>query len=386
MRVLHFLPVYAPAWQFGGPVLSVSRLCEGLVQQNVDVRVITTNAGLPNFPIDQLGVVQSVNGVQVIYYPVDQERGAIRSRALVDALFEHLNWADILHLSSIWQPLGIPVQNAAHAVGVPVIQTLRGALGPYSLRHGWWKKVPYFWLKERPLLQRVAVLHCTTSQEEREISWLGLRAPVQLLPNPVDLSQLFFSPQLGQEWRQSIGISSTEPLLLVAGRMHHKKGLDLLPSVLQTLAHRSWQIVFLGKDEDGTGSRLKNELRQVGLSDRCHWLEQLPADQLVGPYNAADCLLLPSRHENFGNVVVEALACGCGVLVSDRVGVSESIRHCPGVTISTRSSRSWSFHLQNVLTAKRPGLISAEWVLKHLSQSEVAWQAKRIYHSILSHE
>jgi hypothetical protein len=39
MRILHCLPVYAPAWQFGGPVLSVSRLCEALVVEGVDVEV-----------------------------------------------------------------------------------------------------------------------------------------------------------------------------------------------------------------------------------------------------------------------------------------------------------------------------------------------------------
>ncbi|MEB3333644.1 MAG: hypothetical protein VKP70_01520, partial [Cyanobacteriota bacterium] len=50
MRLLHFLPVYAPAWQFGGPVLSVSRLCEGLARLGVEVEVITTNAGLPDWP------------------------------------------------------------------------------------------------------------------------------------------------------------------------------------------------------------------------------------------------------------------------------------------------------------------------------------------------
>ena len=142
MRVLHFLPVYIPAWQFGGPVLSVSRLCEGLVQQGVEVRVITTNAGLPDFPGDQLGIPQNVNGVQVIYYAVDKQGGIIRSRTLLEALPEHMHWADLLHLSSIWQPLGIPVQQAAHAAGVPAIQTLRGALGPYSWRRGWWKKFP----------------------------------------------------------------------------------------------------------------------------------------------------------------------------------------------------------------------------------------------------
>ena len=385
MRVLHFLPAYAPAWQFGGPILSVARLCEGLVQQRVDVRVITTNAGLPDFPIDQLGIPQSVNGVQVIYYPVDQQGGTIRSRSLVEDLPNQMTWAELLHLSSIWQPLGLPVQKAAHVAGVPVIQTLRGALGPYSWRRGWWKKVPYFWLKERPLLQRAAALHCTTNQEALEIAWLGLRPPIQLLSNPVDLAQLHCNPQLGVEWRQRMGISLAEPLLLVAGRLHHKKGLDLLPMLLQGLAHRPWQIAFIGQDEDGTGRKLKNALRRVGVGDRCHWIKHLPVGQLSGPYNASDCLLLPSRHENFGNVVVEALACGCGALISDRVGVAESIRSCPGVSISSRSTQRWTSELGHVLASHRPGYRSAEWVFNSFSKALVARQALHIYASIVTH-
>ena len=252
MRVLHFLPVYVPAWQFGGPILSVSRLCEGLVRQGVDVRVITTNAGLPDLPLNQLGVPVDVNGVQVIYYPVDHQEGAIRSRALVESLHNHFSWADLLHLSSIWQPLGVPVQTAAHAAGVPVIQTLRGALGPYSWRRSWWKKVPYFWLKERPLIQQAAALHCTTNQEAREIAWLGLKSPIRILPNPLDLSKLRYDPDLGKEWRHKLGIPLSQPLFLVAGRLHHKKGLDLLPKVLQTVSRESWHLLIRGQDEGGT--------------------------------------------------------------------------------------------------------------------------------------
>ena len=383
MRILHFLPVYAPAWQFGGPIMSVSRLCEGLVQQGVDVRVITTTAGLPDFPSALLGIPQNVNGVQVFYYPVDNQRRPILSSALVDSLPEHISWSDLLHLSSIWQPLGIPVLKAAYDAGVPVIQTLRGALGPYSWRRGWWKKVPYFWLKERPLLQRTSALHCTTSQEAREIGWLGLKPDIYLLPNPVELSQLNWSPQRGEEWRQRMGISPVDPLLLVVGRMHHKKGLDLLPTVLRRISHRSWQIVFIGKDEDGTARKLKSELDRFGLGDRCHWLEHLSADKLIGPYNAADCLLLPSRHENFGNVVIEALACGCGVLISERVGVAETIESCPGVSISPRSTELWIAHLQNILSSERPGMHSADWVSNCFSQALVARNAKRIYTSIV---
>lgn len=385
MRVLHFLPVYAPAWQYGGPILSTSRLCEGLVQQGVDIRVITTNAGLPDFPIEQLGIPQSVNGVQVIYYPVDSQRGTIRSRLLLESLPEHMVWADLLHLSSIWQPLGLSVQNAAHSFRVPVIQTLRGALGPYSWQRGWWKKIPYFWLKERPLLQRAAALHCTTSQEAREIAWLRLKPDVHLLPNPIDFSQLHYSPHLGRDWRKRMQIPATEPLFLVAGRLHHKKGLELLPRVLQDIAHLSWQILFLGNDEDGTGLRLKSVLAQLGLGDRCHWLDHLPADQLFGPYNAADCLLLPSRHENFGNVVVEALACGCGVLITNRVGIAQDIRHCPGVTIAPRSTKCWVAGIKKIIRSNRPGHFSADWVLNTYSQSLVAEEAEHIYSSIFNH-
>ena len=159
MRVLHFLPAYAPAWQFGGPILSVSRLCEGLLAQGVQVRVITTNAGLPEHPPEQLSVPQSVNGVEVFYYPVDEGTRTIRSKALVNSLPLHIGWAQLLHLSSIWQPLGLSVQKASHSAGVPVIQTLRGALGPYSWRRSWYKKVPYFLLNERPMLQQAALLN-----------------------------------------------------------------------------------------------------------------------------------------------------------------------------------------------------------------------------------
>ena len=383
MRVLHFLPVYVPAWQFGGPILSVSRLCEGLARQGLDVRVITTNAGLPDLTSNQLGVPVDVNGVQVNYDPVDHQGGAIRSTALVESLKYHMSWADVLHLSSIWQPLGVPVQNAAHAAGVPVIQTLRGALGPYSWQRKWWKIVPYFFLKERPLIQKAAALHCTTNQEAREIAWLHLKPPIQILPNPLDLSQLRYDPDLGNNWRRNLGISPGTPLFLVAGRLHHKKGLDLLPKALHSVSRESWHILFLGQDEDGTGRRLRRELNQMGLSDRVHWLDPLPADQLVGPYNAADWLLLPSHHENFGNVVVEALACGCGALISDTVGVAEMLDRCLGVIVTPRTTLGWSLSIKEALTSSRPGLLSSSWVINRFSTRLVAQNAKHIYSSLL---
>jgi len=384
MRILHFMPVYAPAWQYGGPVLSVSRLAEGLVKQGIDARVLTTNAGLPQLPPEQLGRPLLRNGVVVTYLPVDRPNGPIQSEALLAALPAALEGVDLLHISAIWQPLGIPVQRAALARGIPVLASLRGALGPYSLWQGWWKKIPWFLWRERPLLQRAAGLHVTTRQEERELAGLGLRSPRFLLPNPLDLQTLRPDPALGLRWREQRGLDATTPLLLVCGRQHHKKGLDLLPAAMAPLANRPWTLLLVGGDDDGSGARLRADFQRAGLGDRLHWIDTLPAGELAGVYNAADLLLLPSRHENFGNVVVEALACGTAVLISDRTGLADDLVEAGFGAVLPRQSERWSAWLEQWLRQPRraePG--AAAWAARRYDEAEVAATAVEIYARIL---
>ena len=384
IRVLHFLPVYAPAWQFGGPVLSVSRLCEGLVKEGLHVRVITTNAGIPNFPCNELGVPQWVNGVEVFYYSVNNHGFTIRSDDLLAGLAEHTQWADLLHLSSIWHPLGLSVQVAAHHAGIPVIQTPRGALGPYSLIHKWYKKVPYLFLRELNLLNKASSLHCTSIQEATELNWLHLRPPIEVLPNPVDTSKLLYDPQLGQQWRESRSIPTNKKLFIVAGRLHHKKGLDLLPRVFSTVSRSDWVIVFIGSDDDGTKSSLQKKFASYHLSHHCIWIDIIDQDQLCAAYNAADFLLLPSRHENFGNVVIEALACGCGAIISDAVGVSSDVMSCPGVSILPRVSYQWSSEIHSSFERSRPGSTSVSFVYQSFTTSAIAKKCKTIYSRLLN--
>ena len=79
MHVTHAIPVYAPAWQFGGPILSVSRLCEGLASEGIRVRVITTNAGLPDWPAAELGKPVLVAHGDTGRFCVDREFGGRRA-------------------------------------------------------------------------------------------------------------------------------------------------------------------------------------------------------------------------------------------------------------------------------------------------------------------
>lgn len=387
MKTVHFLPVYKPAWQFGGPVLSVSRLCEGLAGEGVHVRVLTTNAGLPDFPEADLGVPIIQDGVEVIRYPVNHQRKVIRSRALREALPAALADSQLLHISAIWQPLGLPIQREALAQGIPVLQSLRGALGPYSLSRGWWKKLPYLFLAERPLLKKAAGLHVTSKQEAQELNWLGLEVPIHLLPNPLDLKHLRPDPALRLGWRKRLGIPAGTPLLLVCGRQHHKKGLELLPRLLETQRHLAWCLLLVGSDDDGSGSVLCQSLQRRGLGERLLLKPTMDARDLLGVYNAADLLLLPSRHENFGNVVIEALACGCAVLISDRTGVGADLLSAAPRgfgAVLPRIPDHWQQWLgQWLLKPERAGNASAAWAGETYGQQAVAKQAIEIYRRIL---
>lgn len=390
MRILHAIPVYAPAWQYGGPVLSVSRLCEALVAEGISVEVITTNAGLTTTQQPTLNKPVVLNGVNVTYYPVDAVRGAIRSSALVKDLPNIFERVDLLHLSTIWQPLGIPIQQAAWEQGVPVLHSLRGALSPYSLSQRWWKKLPYFLLRERPCLQRAEALHVTSLQEQQELKPLRLKAPCRLLPNPMNLSKLQHDPDLGRAWRQRLGLELDQPVFLICGRQHHKKGLDIFPDVLNALRQQPWSLLLVGQDDDGSGASLLRQLTRYGLADRVIQQATMPAENLGGIYNAADLLLLPSRHENFGNVVIEAMACGCGVLISDKTGVAADLqRDAPAGfgAVLPRQTEAWIRWLEHWLEApQRPGRTAAQWTAVHYSQTAVAAQAIEIYREILQSE
>lgn len=368
-------------------MLSVSRLCEALADIGVEVSVITTNAGLSDLSSDQLGHPVMRDGVQVTYYPTDSRNRTICSRALEKALPEVMTKTDLLHISGIWQPLGIPIQQAALRQQVPVLHSLRGALGPYSFSRGWWKKIPYYILKERPLLQQAAGLHVTSQQEKMELRNLGLRAPRFILPNPMDLRHLQVDGKLRNHWRQHLKINQEERLLLICGRQHHKKGLDLLPGVLKACQRQPWRLLLVGDDQDGSGERLVKGLVRNGLGDRLIKMSMLPANELIGVYNAADLLLLPSRHENFGNVVVEALACGCAVAISDRTGVSgDLLASAPqdyGIVLPREELR-WVQWLGKWLSQPQPTKrAAAQWASKRYDQEAIALKAIEVYQKIL---
>ena len=182
------------------------------------------------------------------------------------------------------------------------------------------------------------------------------------MPNPIDLCNPLYSPSLRSDLRSQLNIPNEKTLFLVAGRLHHKKGLDILPSVLNSLPPNLWHICFVGNDSDGTKSSLQTAFSLYSLSNNVSWFDTVSTSDLHQFYSSSDWLLLPSRHENFGNVIPEALSCGCGAVSTHHVGVAELLANCPGFYTLTRSPSDWVSTLASLLKVQRPGIDSETFV------------------------
>ena len=143
------------------------------------------------------------------------------------------------------------------------------------------------------------------------------------VPNPyADYSISFFQahPQL-----------INKEIILFLGRVHPKKGPDLLLCALDLLQKEGcWnpnnmRLVLAGPNDSYYAKKLALLAERLGISESIYWTGMITGDQKWGAFQSADAFVLPSHQENFGISVVEALSCSIPVLISSSVNISPEI-------------------------------------------------------------
>jgi glycosyltransferase involved in cell wall biosynthesis len=117
-------------------------------------------------------------------------------------------------------------------------------------------------------------------------------------------------------------------ILLFLGRIHPKKGCDLLLKAFAQIAQRdsTLHLVIAGPDQIGWRAQLEKLSVELGIHNRIAWLGMLKDDLKWGAIRRAEAFVLPSHQENFGIVVAEAMSCGVPVLISNQVNIWREIQ------------------------------------------------------------
>ena len=215
----------------------------------------------------------------------------------------------------------------------PYVVFPHGMLDPYFKRTFPMKhlKKQVYWLAREYRVLRDARAVCFTTPIERD-SAAGTMWPqrwktavvsfgtTQPTGDPSSQREIFLSRYPGLRERR---------FFLFLSRIHSKKGCDLLLDAFARVAeaHPDLDLVMAGPDEEGLRPQLETQAGRLGISARVHWTGMLEGDLKWGAFYSADAFVLPSHQENFGVAVVEALACGLPVLISDKVNIWPDIVH-----------------------------------------------------------
>lgn len=133
----------------------------------------------------------------------------------------------------------------------------------------------------------------------------------------VNLSKFQYSQKKSDKIRTKLQLSGEEFVFLYAGRLKKDKGVPELLTAFKNVAKKVPAVlVIVGADEDG----LLPEVNQTEGAIFCGF-----SDDISAYFSAADLLCLPSHREGFGNVVIEAAACGLPTLASRIYGLSDAI-------------------------------------------------------------
>ena len=212
----------------------------------------------------------------------------------------------------------------ARQLGRPYIMTPHGMLDPWSLSQRRLKKQLYLAWRLRKDLQRAAAIHFITEGERDLTRSLSLKAPSLVVPIGLDWSEFDPAPARGT-FRSQYPAIGDRPMLLFLGRIHFKKGLDYLISAMERMANKRAVLVIVGPDSDGYRVEVERQIQSAGLGDRVIFTGILHGPARIAAMADADLFVLPSRQENFGVAVAEALAAGTPVVVSDRVNLHPEV-------------------------------------------------------------
>lgn len=179
-------------------------------------------------------------------------------------------------------------------------------LEPWALAYRAWKKKIAWQLYQRRDLHAVTVFHATSEMEAESIRRQGLRQPVIVLPNGVVLPCATRRPKADGEFREALFLS----------RIHPKKGLDLLVTAWSRLRPPGWRLTIAGNDDGGYKTILDEMIRNSGAADSIRYVGPAYGESKDALYREADLFVLPSHSENFGIVVVEALAWSIPVITT----------------------------------------------------------------------
>ncbi|MDJ0652838.1 MAG: glycosyltransferase [Xanthomonadales bacterium] len=288
--------------QSGGPAVSVPGLVDSLAAAGVETTLVTLNYARhgPQTALRRTRLVSMDAG------PLTRMARGWKPSLQAELGRIAGDGIELVHNHGLWMFPNRYARVTAHKGRMPLVTSPRGMLEPWSLQRSPLKKKLVWLLMEQANLRAAHGFHATSEQERLSIRRVGMKQPVAVIPNGLD-SQPPSAPSVCDLHPQL----KHKKWCLFLGRLHPKKGLDLLlQSWKAATVSPDWHLVIAGPDLTGYRPGLEAMIQQLGLTGSVSLVGMLDQPQKRSALAGASLLVLPSHSENFGIVVAEALMAG----------------------------------------------------------------------------
>jgi glycosyltransferase involved in cell wall biosynthesis len=332
MKVLHLIASVDPAC--GGPIEGLLRIA----QSDRDLGVAREIASLDPEDAPWLAhcplVVHALGGP-----PADPGRSWTSTQALRRYRFSprYVRWLnanhqryDALVVEGLWNftTAGFATSRALHAR--PYVAFAHGMLDPwfrrtYPIKH--LAKQAVWLMSDGRVLGRAGRVLFTSALEQAAAE--GAFWPYRLRGQVVSYGTAAPPPPTTAQtaaFHSAAPSLSARLYLLCLGRLHEKKGIDLLISAFAAVAPQDLHLVVAGSGSPAYTASLEAQAAALGIAPRIHFTGPLFGDAKWGAFRGAEAFVLPSHQENLGIAVLEAMACGLPVLISDKVNIWPEIQ------------------------------------------------------------
>lgn len=320
MKILHVIANLAP--RYGGPSKACWEMARAVAQLGHEVSIYTTNQDGPGeleVPLDR---PVWRDGVEIRYFPIQPPRFWGTSLPLALALRQKIPASDLVHIHSLYLFHNLVAGHWCRQYAIPYLVRPHGTLDPFIHRRHRWRKRLMEHLFEHRNIRQAAALHFTTAAEQELAAPFTFGTPGVVVPLGIDLEEFAGLPAPGSFRRRHPEIGD-KLIILFFGRVNFKKGLDILAQAFGAVARRRQDVhlVIAGPDNEGWGARVRTWLDEQAMGARTTFTGMLLGPDKLAVLRDASLFVLPSYSENFGLAVIEAMAAGLPVIISDQVNI-----------------------------------------------------------------
>lgn len=288
---------------------------------------------------------------------------------------------DLYHTNGLWLDMNHATCSAARKFRKPCVLSLHGMLYPQAMERNSWKKKLILLLGHRNDIASSTCIHATCMQELKYYRQMGFRNPVAVIPNPFPI------PEYIQEISRSGGYFRIGYL----GRLHPYKNIDrLITAWAKTgISAKQGELLIMGTGTPGYVQELKNLSQQLQIKN-IRFSGEISGRQKFEQLASLTALCLPSRSENFGMVVPEALITGTPVIATNTSPWEElNTFRCGwwcGNDTDTLAEKIKHISQLDAAELEDMGRRGKELVMTNYNARKIAMKMNHLYHFLLNRE